>query len=71
MLAQHVGVPTQPAPARDDLLVWLAGGNQLLQLRGQGLEAAGSGRGQQSPPLANLDGAGRILKPARQRRRIV
>ena len=43
VLAQHVGVAPQAAPARDDLVDRLLGRDQLLELGGQRLQAAGSG----------------------------
>jgi hypothetical protein len=68
MLAQHVGVAPQAAPAGDDLLERLIRGNELLELGRQRLEAAGRRVRQRAPPLPVLEGAARILEPAVQRR---
>ena len=71
VLAQHVGVAPQAAPARDDLLERLLGGQQLLELGRQRLEPADRGLGQHAPALAILERAAGILEPARQRRRVL
>ena len=53
VLAQHVGVTPQAAPARDDLFERLLGADQLLELGGERLEPADRRLRQQAPPLAD------------------
>ena len=67
VLAQHLGVASQPAPARDELLRRNLGGHELLELRGQRLQPARRRLRQHPPPLAILERAAGVLEATGQR----
>ena len=71
VLAQDVYVATKPSPSGHHLARRLRGGGKLLELRGERLEAPGSGVRQQPTTLAVLERAGGVLETAGERRRIL
>ena len=71
VLAKHVGVATQAAPARHDLLHRLDRRGELSELVGERVQTCGGGLRQSAAALAVLEGAASVLKAARERGRIV